>query len=157
MSYGGPTNPYQSPQSAGQVFGESPQAAAAARVKVPAIALLVLAPIHMIGMLIDLGVRIYNAQANNMPFVVEGPGAAEGMMVGMVIGGVVDVAAVLCQFLVAYGALQMLNLKSRQMAVTACILSCIPCISGCCLLGIPFGIWGLVVLNDEAVKRSFES
>jgi hypothetical protein len=126
-------------------------------VKVPAIILLILAPIHIVVMLFDLVFRVINAQAGNVIVVGQGPGAVEGAYVGVVIGGIVDVAAILCQIAVAYGAVQMLKLQSRQWAFAACVISCIPCLSGCCLIGIPFGIWGLVLLKDEEVKRSFRS
>jgi hypothetical protein len=38
--------------------------------------------------------------------------------------------------------------------MTACILAMIPC-SACCLLGIPLGIWGLVVINNPEVRGAF--
>lgn len=56
---------------------------------------------------------------------------------------------------VLIGEIQMKNLRKRSMSMTACVLGSIPCISPCCVLGIPFGIWGLVVLNDPQVRRAF--
>ncbi|HLW64097.1 MAG TPA: hypothetical protein VKS79_02180 [Gemmataceae bacterium] len=56
--------------------------------------------------------------------------------------------------LIIRGAIKMRRLESYGLALTACILSIIPC-SGCCILGLVFGIWGLVVLNDQDVKSSF--
>ena len=56
--------------------------------------------------------------------------------------------------LVIVGAVKMKNLKSYGLAMTAAIIAIIPC-SPCCLLGLPFGIWALVVLNDENVKAAF--
>jgi hypothetical protein len=56
--------------------------------------------------------------------------------------------------LIIRGAIKMRRLESYGLALTACILSIIPC-SGCCILGLVFGIWGLVVLNDQDVKGSF--
>jgi hypothetical protein len=50
----------------------------------------------------------------------------------------------------------MIRGKSRGLCMTACIVSLIPCTSGCCIFGIPFGIWGLVVLSDPNVKRVFK-
>jgi hypothetical protein len=35
------------------------------------------------------------------------------------------------------------------------ILVMIPCLSPCCILGIPIGIWGLIVLMDPNVKAAF--
>ncbi len=53
------------------------------------------------------------------------------------------------------GALKMKNLRSRGWARASAILAMIPCVSGCCLLGLPFGIWALMVLGNEDVKRGF--
>lgn len=53
------------------------------------------------------------------------------------------------------GAVKMKNLSSRGWARTSAILAMIPCMSGCCLLGLPFGIWALMVLGDPMVKRAF--
>jgi hypothetical protein len=41
-------------------------------------------------------------------------------------------------------------------AMAGAVISVIPCLgSPCCLLGVPFGIWALVILNDPAVKAGF--
>ena len=53
------------------------------------------------------------------------------------------------------GAFKMQSLKSHQFAFTASILAMLPCISPCCILGLPFGIWALVVLNRPEVKSQF--
>jgi hypothetical protein len=55
---------------------------------------------------------------------------------------------------VLFGAIKMLRLQSRSLAMAACIVAMLPC-SCCCLFGIPFGIWGLVVLNKPEVKSQF--
>ena len=52
------------------------------------------------------------------------------------------------------GAVKMLNLASRGLAMFACILALLN--FQCCCLTLPFGIWGLMVLNDEIVKAGFE-
>ena len=58
--------------------------------------------------------------------------------------------------LVLLGAIKMLRLQSRALAMTACIVAMIPfTVSCCCVLGLPFGIWGLVVLNKPEVKSHF--
>ena len=58
--------------------------------------------------------------------------------------------------LVLYGAIQMKSLKSYGLSMTAAILAMIPCVTSiCCVLGIPFGIWAIVALNDPRVKSSF--
>ncbi len=55
---------------------------------------------------------------------------------------------------ITYGAVKMKNLKSFGLAMTASILALIPC-GSCWLLGIPFGIWALVVLSRPDVKSAF--
>jgi hypothetical protein len=65
-----------------------------------------------------------------------------------IIGAAVGIA-------VFMGASKMQALQSHQFAVTASILALVPCISPCCLFGLPFGIWALVVLNKPAVKSWF--
>ncbi|MDX1944359.1 MAG: hypothetical protein SFU86_03055 [Pirellulaceae bacterium] len=150
-------NPYQASQPADPQWGQPPSDHAKERLKIPAILLLVLAPIHMLFMLADLIFRIVNAQTGNVMILGDdaAPGAKEGALIGIYAGGAVDVLAILAQIVVALGAWQMLQVKSRQMALLACILSCIPCLSGCCVLGIPLGVWGLIVLNDPQVKQGF--
>jgi hypothetical protein len=49
----------------------------------------------------------------------------------------------------------MKNLQSYGLAMTASIVAMIPCISPCCILGLPFGIWALVILNRPEVKAAF--
>jgi hypothetical protein len=66
------------------------------------------------------------------------------------IGGMAVMAVV-----TAIGAWKMKNVQSYGLSMAACIMSCIPCYNSCCLLGIPFGIWGIVVLLNPEVKDAF--
>jgi hypothetical protein len=62
----------------------------------------------------------------------------------------------LCNLLALVGAIKMKNLSSSGWAYTSAILSVIPCTNGiCCILGLPFGIWALIVLSNPDVKRAF--
>ena len=58
---------------------------------------------------------------------------------------------------VIHGAYQMKNLSSYRNAMGAAIVAMIPFCSPCYFLGIPFGVWALIVLLDERVKSSFSS
>lgn len=54
----------------------------------------------------------------------------------------------------AFTRLQAMNMWG--VALAGAIISVIPCIgSPCCVCGVPFGIWALVVLNDPAVRAAF--
>lgn len=57
--------------------------------------------------------------------------------------------------LIFFGALKMKNLQSYGLAMTAGILSLIPCCGPCVCLGIPLGIWALVALRKPEVRASF--
>lgn len=100
-----------------------------------------------------------------MNIALQGLGAAaapRGGMGGGEAGGVACFYAVIGGFgiildiLIITGSQKMKGLESYGMAMTACILAMIPC-NGCCLLGLPFGIWGLVALNQPGVREGFRS
>lgn len=57
---------------------------------------------------------------------------------------------------VLYGARCLQTRQSYGTAMTACVLASIPCCSPMVLFGIPFGIWGIIVLMNDDVKRSFD-
>jgi hypothetical protein len=78
--------------------------------------------------------------------------------VGEFIGAGVGVPLMaIASLVVAFGGYQMKSLGNYSSAMTAAILSLIPCCSPCCVVGIPFGIWALIVLNDPEVKSAFAS
>jgi hypothetical protein len=54
-----------------------------------------------------------------------------------------------------FGALKMKNLENFGLAMAASIIALIPCFGPCCCIGIPAGIWALVVLNKPEVKSAF--
>ncbi|MCA9187614.1 MAG: hypothetical protein R3E01_30135 [Pirellulaceae bacterium] len=56
---------------------------------------------------------------------------------------------------VVYGALQMKNLQSHGMAVAASVVAMLPFISPCCIVGLPVGIWSMVLLMKPEVKSAF--
>lgn len=50
---------------------------------------------------------------------------------------------------------KMRALESFPLVVTGAILAIVPCLSPCCCIGIPVGIWVLVVLFKPEVKSAF--
>jgi hypothetical protein len=70
-------------------------------------------------------------------------------------GMVMNFIGVAIGIVILMGALRMKRLESHGLATAASILAMIPCISPCCLIGLPFGIWALVVLNQPDVKGAF--
>jgi hypothetical protein len=57
--------------------------------------------------------------------------------------------------LVIYGGMKMKNLENYTLAIVSAIVAMIPCTSPCCFLGLPIGIWALVVLCNTDVKMAF--
>jgi hypothetical protein len=82
---------------------------------------------------------------------------AKMFQAGGAVGIVFNLIAIVAAVVIIMGGLKMKNLQSRGLAMTASILAMIPCISACCLIGLPIGIWSVVTLNDPNVKASFTS
>jgi hypothetical protein len=57
--------------------------------------------------------------------------------------------------IVIVGAIQMLRRKTWGLCLAACFLAMIHLGSCCCLLGLPSGIWALVLLVNPEVKETF--
>lgn len=76
------------------------------------------------------------------------------MMTGAVsvISAVVGIAA---SGFIIFSALKMRSVEHYGLAMASAIVSIVPCFGGCCCLGIPAGIWALVVLNKPEVKQAF--
>jgi hypothetical protein len=57
--------------------------------------------------------------------------------------------------LIVLGGVKLMNLSGRALPITASILAMIPCTSSCCcLLGLPAGIWALVLLGRPEVSAA---
>ena len=154
-------NPYQSPPGTpyGQPYGAPPGPPPSSRVSGPAIGLMVTA---VLGIITQAGSLLMNLLGLGAGAAAMGDGATamdqQNAMAAMTSGGV-GIAIALIEMVIGVviliGALKMKNLQSYGFAMTAAILAMIPCISPCCLIGLPMGIWAIVVLVDPQVKASF--
>jgi hypothetical protein len=161
LRLGSPTPASPAPMSApapGAPFAPTgSRESALSAVKGPAIALIITASLGVAYYLFNAaisfisgGPMIHQDMSNVPPEVrsflegMRGPGAG---LVSLVIVGI--------NAFVLLGAIKMLRLQSHTLAIIACIVAMLPC-SCCCVLGLPFGIWGLVVLNKPEVKSQFE-
>jgi hypothetical protein len=70
-------------------------------------------------------------------------------------GGIGSVIAALCSLVTTIGGMRMRAASNRGLAMTGAILGMIPCTNSCCLIGLPVGIWALVVLSNPDVKAAF--
>ncbi len=57
---------------------------------------------------------------------------------------------------IIYGASRMMKLTNFKLSRAAAVLALIPCTSCCFLVGIPMGIWALIVLNKPEIRQAFD-
>ena len=131
----------------------APASAAAALVAGPAIGLIVTAILGALVQMVSL-IRLL-LMHTPMPANSQMPGQAWVAMLSGPIGMVMSILAILMSVVILLGALKMKKLESYGLAMTASILAMIPCLSPCCVIGLPIGIWALVVLSKPEVKSAF--
>ena len=145
-------------------FAPPPQAgggreAALQAVKGPAIGLKVTAIIGLVMVALGLVMNMMSLSGHPLTFgLPQGENPQMQKMFNQIGGGfgiLQGVVAAAIGVVVLMGASKMQSLTSYQFAFTAAILAMVPCLSPCCLLGLPFGIWALVVLNKPEIKSQF--
>jgi hypothetical protein len=157
----GSENPYQSPVSPAYIPPGQVDAMAAQRVAGPATALMVTAILALVLQVGAVGINVMQIGVGPVLQRHHHNGFSRDEMFPMMLGGGMNVAGGIFKIVVAavmlIGAMKMKKLESYSFAMAAAIIAMVPCISPCCLLGLPFGIWALVVLSDGSVKAAFRS
>lgn len=126
------------------------------QVQGPAIGLIVTAVVgglwaifSLLGNILGMGMMSldqFTADYDWAQYAFGGAFGVIGALIGLAVAG-----------FILWTALQMKELKSWTISVVASILAMIPCISPCCIIGLPIGIWALVVLLKPEVKAAFTS
>ena len=129
-----------------------PSGAAASKVMGPAVGLIVTGALGVLAGLVNIFARgaVLAALAAQDPNLRHMP---MGSAAGSVIGGVWALAT---GGFVIFAGVQMMKLRAYGLAFAGAILALVPCLGPCCCVGIPAGIWALVVLNSADVKASFQ-
>lgn len=167
-------NPYEMPPGGFSPPGSGPGTGAAlSKVSPPAIGLMVVGVINILlsiygvimSGLVLAGIFDPNAAQREQFEEMAAQGGQEAEMAEMMmnimtvtqgpVGLVTNLIALIVGAIIVFGALKMKNLQSYGLALTSAIVAMIPCLSSCCLVGLPIGIWALVVLLDNNVKQSF--
>lgn len=79
-----------------------------------------------------------------MKQVAEHPGAIAGYVLGIV-----------ASLVVVLGGIKLMNLSGSTLPMIGSVFAMIPCTVGCCcVLGVPAGIWALVVVNRSDVRAA---
>jgi hypothetical protein len=128
-----------------------PSAAAMDVVKGPATGLIVVAILgflaQVLSLIWQLGFSAFAAtQMAQQPW---------GNMFSPALTTVSSIIGIAVSGLILFGGLKMRKLENYGLAMTASIVAMIPCISPCCLIGLPIGIWAVVVLSKPEVKGAF--
>jgi hypothetical protein len=143
---------YAQPVAPFPVMGESGQVLALRQVSGPSIGLIITAVLGILGSALDILLNSlglgFNAMQNNNPM-----GMPAWAFVGAVQG--VQVASLLVSIFVLFGAIKMRKLQSHGLCIAASILAMIDFANCCCIVGLPLGIWALVVLTKPDVKQYF--
>lgn len=166
-------NPYQTPEYSG---GGMPNPALESKVRGPATGLIVFGVISAILAFASASMSVLqifgmNPIANNQQQQMEqmqGQMKAEeaevfknimnvSNMLGGPIGAVMHTAQMIVAIFTILAANKMKKFQGHTGAMVFSVLACIPCLSGCCVLGLPIGIWSIIVLVNAEVKAAFTS
>jgi hypothetical protein len=126
-------------------------AIAAETVKGPATGLMVTA---IIGIVLQAVALFFNMLGMALP-----TGDSEGvrMLFAGSLGSFFSVLGLAVGVVIFLGAQKMKALESYTWAMVASVVAIVPCVSPCCVIGLPIGIWSIVVLSKPEVKQSFSS
>ncbi len=148
-------NPYASPQvdrSQSDRAGEAPTL----KVGIPAVTLIVLGAL-------GLGLSVLSAAialVGDPPIVdPNAPRFVQAIQQGSrgPLAAAIQIAFVFVNGTIIAGAIQMLRFRSWGLAITASILAMVNFGNCCCLLGLPLGIWSIVVLSLADVRTAFQN
>jgi hypothetical protein len=130
------------------------------RVQPPAICLIVLGSL---GLALHLALLAFGVLGVGLSQLTKAPPLASPgqraivAMVGLGATVVFRLFALIFSALIVFGGARMKSLRSWGLSLASAILAMLPCVSPCCILGLPLGIWAVVVLADEDIRNSFHS
>ncbi|MCS5641821.1 MAG: hypothetical protein NZ807_01000 [Dehalococcoidia bacterium] len=149
-------NPYKSTNATLTPDASGPDdSAAKALVKPPAMTLMILS---IISIVLSVGLLIFYAAQIDIAifedFTRANPDEQEKAV--NVIGNVVGlIMSIPFHIFFIFACKKMMKLESKSVVWMMLILAVIPCCTPCCV-GLPIGIWGIVVMNDPIVKLAFK-
>jgi len=147
-----------SPPGAPPMFAPSSGSGAAQAVSAPAVCLMVTAILGMLNSVVGVGFNLVGVKFPGLDLPRDPQFAEFERFVEIFSGTVGTISGLISLAVGAFilvGAYRMMKLRSHGLAVAASIIAMIPCVSPCCCLGLPFGIWALVVLFRPEVKAAF--
>ena len=126
------------------------------KLKAPAICLIVVGALNgLISILTILGGVARFAGIGGRGSLPTSDAERFGFYVGTFASYASGLLALIVAPVIIYGAIQMMKGKKYGFAKASAILAIIPFTSCCFLIGIPIGIWALIVLSKPDVKAFF--
>lgn len=154
-----PAIPAGAPGTIGAGASAAPSGQAAQMVSSPAIGLIITAALGALAQIVSVVINILGAGAGMAGASARGqqdmPAWAHAMSGG--IGVFFNVIGLIMSVVILMGAVKMKKLQGYNFAMTATIIAMVPCVSPCCLVGLPVGIWALVILMKPEVKAAFQT
>ena len=126
--------------------------AAAQQVSGPATGLIVTA---ILGFVVQGFFVLVNVFGLSLGFLDTSPDAMAINLFSGTMGLFTNVVGIAIGVVILLGAQKMKKLESHGWAMASSILALAPCISPCCVVGLPVGIWSLVVILKPEVKGAF--
>ena len=69
---------------------------------------------------------------------------------------VFSVIGIIFGIFIIFTSMKMMKMEKWGLCLAGAIVAMVPCVSPCCILGIPFGIWAIVALTNADVKAAFK-
>lgn len=128
------------------------------KVNAPGLALAVFGGVCILLNLISGAFQLLSAITSIMSLVTSDVGMEAWVAFGMSQGWTIVLAliAFASSFVVLFAGMRLRQARSPGLVYAGSIFAMLPCcVSGCCCLGLPLGIWAIVTMQDEQVKVAF--
>lgn len=138
----------------GNFYPPPPVSSVEDKLKAPAIVLIVTGALNAAACLLMLLGGVANLANRTIP-AFGSDSERMGYYFGQTLTYGCAALSLLLSPLVIYGGVQMMRGKSYGLACAAAVIALLPCATCCFLIGMPAGIWALIVLNQADVKAHF--
>lgn len=125
------------------------------KVSGPATGLQVTAYLMIVYLLINIPFTFIPSLQERLFQAIHQPVPPEPSVVIKIFQGIVLLVFFLIQVAIITGASKMKQLESYRQALLISIIGLVPCT--CCIVGLPIGIWSLVVINSPEVRSYFKA
>lgn len=131
----------------------SQAALATALVNAPAICLIIVHAIGIIGALVTMTTGFSPASLDGIQGM--DPQMRKFLMQLSALNIPLNILGIAISSCCLFGAISMMNLRHHTLCIVAAVITILPCSGCCCGLGLAAGIWALIVLLKPEVREAF--